>query len=68
MAGFLNRQNNVPHYQKLHQTHDGLRTWQKARGRWMVPPFQYLLFGTFGCSMYMMVRMLLGHKTWFSKN
>jgi len=27
---FLNRVNRVPQWQKLHQTHDGLRQWQKV--------------------------------------
>jgi hypothetical protein len=26
----LYRKNNVPAWQKLHQTHDGLRQWQKV--------------------------------------
>ena len=27
----LNRANNVPAWQRLHQNHDGLRQWQKVR-------------------------------------
>lgn len=27
----LNRPNNVPHWQRLHQTHDGVRQWNKVR-------------------------------------
>lgn len=26
------RQNNVPHWQRMHQTHDGLRQWEKVSG------------------------------------
>ncbi|KAK8205035.1 hypothetical protein IWZ01DRAFT_485834 [Phyllosticta capitalensis] len=35
MAGWVFRQNNVPHYQRLFQKHDGLRQWQKVR---QLPP------------------------------
>jgi len=33
MPDFLGmyRKNNVPHWQRVHQTHDGLRQWQKVR-------------------------------------
>ncbi|ORY12940.1 hypothetical protein BCR34DRAFT_562855 [Clohesyomyces aquaticus] len=67
MAGWLYRENRVPAYQRLHQKHDGLRLWEKSRGKWMVPAYKVLLFGSFGSSMYMMGRMVLGHKTWFGK-
>ncbi|OAL51682.1 hypothetical protein IQ07DRAFT_506832, partial [Pyrenochaeta sp. DS3sAY3a] len=65
---WVNRENNVPHYQRVYQRHDGLRTWEKNRGKWMVPGYKVLLFTSFGASTYMMFRMLLGHKTWFGKN
>ncbi|KAF2854015.1 hypothetical protein T440DRAFT_552616 [Plenodomus tracheiphilus IPT5] len=68
VAFWVFRENRVTYYQREHQKHDGLRTWQKARGKYMVPMFQTLLFTSFGASMYMMSRLVLGHKTWFGKN
>ncbi|KAF1357554.1 hypothetical protein EJ07DRAFT_35435, partial [Lizonia empirigonia] len=62
------RENNVPAYQREFQKHDGLRTWEKARGKWMIPAYKVVLFGSLSASMYMMGRLVLGHKTWFSKN
>ncbi|KAI8938309.1 hypothetical protein NX059_005961 [Plenodomus lindquistii] len=68
MAGWIYRENRVPYYQREFQKHDGLRVWQKSRGRYMVPMFQTLLFTSLGASMYMMGRLFVGHKTWFGKN
>ncbi|KAJ4367919.1 hypothetical protein N0V86_009759 [Didymella sp. IMI 355093] len=68
MAGWVFRENNVPKYQAYFQKHDGLRTWEKARGKWMIPAYKAVLYTSFGCSMYMMGRLVLGHKTWFGKN
>ncbi|KAF2748190.1 hypothetical protein M011DRAFT_467230 [Sporormia fimetaria CBS 119925] len=68
MAGFLNRENRVPHYQRVFQGADNLRLWEKARGRFIIPAYKVVLFTSFGSSMYMMFRMVLGHKTWFGKN
>jgi len=68
MAGWIFRENRVPYYQREFQRHDGLRTWQKARGKYMVPVYQTLLYCSFASSMYMMGRLVLGHKTWFGKN
>ncbi|KAG9201256.1 hypothetical protein B5807_00793 [Epicoccum nigrum] len=68
MAGWIYRQNNVPKYQAYFQKNDGLRTWEKARGKWMIPAYKCLMYTSFSASMYMMCRMLLGHKTWFGKN
>ncbi|MBV36829.1 MAG: hypothetical protein CMP47_15475 [Rickettsiales bacterium] len=34
----------------------------------MLYPYYAALFGGFAGSMYMMVRLTLGHKTWFGKN
>ncbi|KAF1943878.1 hypothetical protein EJ02DRAFT_443013 [Clathrospora elynae] len=62
------RENRVPHYQREFQKHDGLRTWEKARGKYLVPGFKVILFGSLSASMYMMGRLVLGHKTWFGKN
>ncbi|KAF2823114.1 hypothetical protein CC86DRAFT_409880 [Ophiobolus disseminans] len=68
MAGWVFRENRVPHYQREFQKHDGLRTWEKARGKWMMPAYKTLLFTSIGASMYMMGRLVLGHKTWIGKN
>ncbi|CAD0091121.1 unnamed protein product, partial [Aureobasidium mustum] len=65
----LYRRNNVPHWQRMHQTHDGLRQWQKGpRAKMMLYPYYALLASTSAATMYMMGRMVLGHKTWFSSN
>ncbi|KAL6710629.1 hypothetical protein ACN47E_008677 [Coniothyrium glycines] len=68
MAGWVFRENNVPHYQREFQKHDGLRTWEKSRGKWMIPGYKVILFSSFGASMYMMCRLFTGHKTWWGKN
>ncbi|KAF6230588.1 hypothetical protein HO173_011125 [Letharia columbiana] len=69
MAGFVNRENRVPHYQRLFQKNDGLRQWWKTpRSKYMLYPYFVALWGTLGGTMYMMGRMVLGHKTWFGKN
>jgi hypothetical protein len=31
----------------------------QGRGKWMVPAYQCILFTSFGCSMYMMGRLVL---------
>ncbi|KAF4634267.1 hypothetical protein G7Y89_g3850 [Cudoniella acicularis] len=70
MAGFINRENRVPHYQQLFQQggKQHVRQWnQTPKSKYMLTPYYILLGGTFGGAMYMMVRMVLGHKTWFSK-
>ncbi|PMD21237.1 hypothetical protein NA56DRAFT_679441 [Hyaloscypha hepaticicola] len=70
MAGFINRENRVPYYQRLFQ--DGqrhaVRQWnQTSKSRILLRPYLVLLFGSFAGSMYMMGRLVLGHKTWFGK-
>ncbi|KAH8671894.1 hypothetical protein BGZ60DRAFT_406123 [Tricladium varicosporioides] len=69
MAGFVNRENRVPHYQKLFQEggKQHIRQWNMARGRYMMLPYYMVLAGTFSGAMYMMVRQVLGHKTWWGK-
>ncbi|PVI01521.1 hypothetical protein DM02DRAFT_524768, partial [Periconia macrospinosa] len=62
------RENRVPFYQREFQKHDGQRLWVKGRGKWMIPAYKAVLFTSVGCSMYMMCRLVLGHKTWFGKN
>jgi len=56
----LYRRNNVPHWQRMHQTHDGLRQWQKGpRAKFMLYPYYALLASTSAATMYMMGRMVL---------
>ncbi|KAK3080330.1 hypothetical protein LTS18_002398, partial [Coniosporium uncinatum] len=66
--GWVHRVNRVPFYQRLFQGHDGKRQWQQTpKSRVLLIPYSIMLWSGFGGSMYMMTRMLLGHKTWFSK-
>jgi hypothetical protein len=60
----LYRRNNVPHWQRMHQTHDGLRQWQKGpRAKMMLYPYYALLASTSAATMYMMGRMVLVRPT-----
>ncbi|KAH9837420.1 Isocitrate lyase [Teratosphaeria destructans] len=62
----LYRKNNVPHWQRVHQAHDGLRQWQKGPyAARLLPAYHFLLWSTLGATMYMMCRMVLGKKTWY---
>ncbi|EGP88951.1 unnamed protein product [Zymoseptoria tritici ST99CH_1A5] len=62
----LYRRNNVPDWQKLHQAHDGVRQWDKGpRAKYMLYPYYACLIATTAATQYMMVRMVLGKKTWF---
>jgi len=64
----LYRANHVPKWQRLHQTEDGLRQWQKGpRANFMLYPYYVLLTATVTTSLYGMVRMVFGHKTFFGK-
>ncbi|KAK6538815.1 hypothetical protein TWF694_010380 [Orbilia ellipsospora] len=66
MAGLVYRQNNVIEWQRLHQRHDGLRTWTKGpRAKMMIYPYFVLLGLGFSGSMYAMGRMVFGKKTWY---
>ncbi|KAL1311590.1 hypothetical protein AAFC00_001706 [Neodothiora populina] len=70
MAGLnapgLFRRNNVPAWQRLHQAHDGVRQWNKGpRAKMMLYPYYGLMIATSSATMYMMCRMVLGHKTWW---
>ncbi|KAK7551506.1 hypothetical protein JOL62DRAFT_564551 [Phyllosticta paracitricarpa] len=66
MAGWVFRQNNVPHYQRLFQKHDGLRQWNKTpRSKYFLYPYYVMLCGSFGAAMYMTCRVVLGKKTWW---
>ncbi|KAJ6261362.1 hypothetical protein TWF696_003921 [Orbilia brochopaga] len=66
MAGFVYRQNNVPEWQRLHQRHDGLRTWVKGpRAKMMLYPYFVILGLGFAGSMYGMGRAVFNKKTWW---
>ncbi|KAI9734306.1 MAG: hypothetical protein M1834_002410 [Cirrosporium novae-zelandiae] len=60
MAGWVFRENRVPHYQRQYQSADGLRLWQKsARSKAFLLPYYAILFGSFTATMYAMARMVL---------
>ncbi|CZT51096.1 uncharacterized protein RSE6_12182 [Rhynchosporium secalis] len=68
---FVNRENRVPHYQRMFQqgAKQHVRQWnQTPKSKLMLYPYYVALFGGLAGSMYMMVRLTLGHKTWFGKN
>jgi len=71
MAGFIYRDNRVPFYQRLFQEGQKkhVRQWnQTARSKILLYPYYAILFSGLGGSMYMMGRLVLGHKTWFGKD
>jgi hypothetical protein len=41
--------------------------WQTPKSKLLMRPYLVLLFGGFAGSMYMMGRLVMGHKTWFGK-
>ncbi|KAI1436049.1 hypothetical protein GGR50DRAFT_693611 [Xylaria sp. CBS 124048] len=68
---FVDAPNKVPenqrYYQHAYKQHT--RLWQiHPRSQMLLIPYQILLWGTFGASMYMMGRKILGYNTWFGKN
>ncbi|KAF2003997.1 hypothetical protein P154DRAFT_427411, partial [Amniculicola lignicola CBS 123094] len=65
---WIYRENRVPKLQREYQKHDGLRVWEKGRGKYFIGAYKVLLYTGFASSMYMMGRLTLGHKTWFGKN
>ncbi|KAG9243595.1 hypothetical protein BJ878DRAFT_111004 [Calycina marina] len=71
MAGvYVNRVNRVPHFQRmfLEGQKNHVRQWnQTPKAKMMLYPYYVMLWGGFAGSMYMMGRMVLGHKTWFGK-
>jgi len=65
---FLYRENRVPHYQRLFQKNDGVRLWNKTPiSKFLLYPYYVTLAGTLSGCMWMMGRMVLGHKTWWGK-
>ncbi|TVY36501.1 hypothetical protein LOCC1_G007196 [Lachnellula occidentalis] len=70
MAGFVYRENRVPYYQRLFQegSKKHIRSWnQSSRSKYFLYPYYTVFAGTFAGCMYMMTRMVLGHKTWYGK-
>ncbi|KAL4886932.1 hypothetical protein BJY04DRAFT_212900 [Aspergillus karnatakaensis] len=66
---FVFRENRVPYYQRLFQSHDGKRQWyQTSRSNWVMYPYLISVYGLGAATMYAMGRMVFGHKTWFGKN
>jgi hypothetical protein len=41
---------------------------QQARGKWMIPAYKAVLFTSFGCSMYMMGRLVLVRRLHISQS
>ncbi|EED14937.1 conserved hypothetical protein [Talaromyces stipitatus ATCC 10500] len=90
-AGFVYRENRVPYYQRLFQSHDGKRQWWKTgRSGAILYPYYISLYGTsagmfhsvdrlanpystanlydLSVTLYAMIRITLGHKTFFGKD
>ncbi|KAK6512331.1 hypothetical protein TWF481_001219 [Arthrobotrys musiformis] len=66
MSGLVFRKNNVIEWQRLHQRHDGVRTWAKGpRAKAMIYPYFVVLGLGFAGSMYGMGRAIFGKKTWW---
>ncbi|KAI1611439.1 hypothetical protein EDD37DRAFT_650798 [Exophiala viscosa] len=62
--GLVMRENRVPYYQRLFQTHDGKRQWWKtSRSGYFLYPYYAMLVGSLSFSVYGMVRMVFGKKT-----
>merc|ERR1712169_125529 len=64
LKGFVYRENRVPFYQRLFQSHDGKRQWWKtSRSPYILYPYYTMLVGSFTYAVYGMTRMVFGHKT-----
>ncbi|KAH9909829.1 hypothetical protein F4778DRAFT_775744 [Xylariomycetidae sp. FL2044] len=62
--------NKVPHHQRYYQNayKRHVRVWQiHPRSKYVVVPFQIMMWGTFGTTLYMGVRKALGYNTFFGK-
>ncbi|KAI0834187.1 hypothetical protein F5Y06DRAFT_279631 [Hypoxylon sp. FL0890] len=69
--GLVNAPNKVPQHQRFYQQayRQHTRLWKiNPRSNYLLIPYQILLVGTFGASMYMMGRKILGYNTWFGKS
>ncbi|KAI5848395.1 hypothetical protein BZA05DRAFT_475450 [Tricharina praecox] len=66
MAGFIYKENKVPQYQRLYQRDDGVRLWNKhPRSRVLLLPYFAILGVGVAGSIYGMVRMAAGKKTFY---
>lgn len=68
MDRIINRPNRVPHYQRLFYAanKNNIRWWNVSpRSKYMLYPYYILMAGSTAGSLYMMGRMVLGHKTWW---
>ncbi|TRX92944.1 hypothetical protein FHL15_006082 [Xylaria flabelliformis] len=68
--GMIDAPNKVPQHQRFYQQayKQHTRLWQiNPRSPKILIPYQILLWSTFGASMYMMGRKILGYNTWFGK-
>ncbi|KAL7625577.1 hypothetical protein AAE478_004797 [Parahypoxylon ruwenzoriense] len=66
----VNAPNSVPEQQKFYQQayNQHVRVWKiNPRSNFLLVPYQVLLWGAFGASMYMMGRKIMGYNTWFGK-
>ncbi|KAI0117066.1 hypothetical protein F4814DRAFT_448069 [Daldinia grandis] len=67
----VNAPNKVPQHQRFYQQayKEHTRVWKiNPRSNYFLVPYQVLIWGSFGASMYMMGRKILGYNTWFGKN
>ncbi|KAF3055992.1 hypothetical protein GL218_07266 [Daldinia childiae] len=71
LCSLVNAPNKVPQHQRFYQQayNQHTRVWKiNPRSNYLLVPYQVLLWGSFGASMYMMGRKILGYNTWFGKN
>ncbi|OKL59031.1 hypothetical protein UA08_05932 [Talaromyces atroroseus] len=69
LAGLVARENRVPYYQRLFQSHDGKRQWWKTRRSGAILyPYYISLYGSALITTYAMIRMVFGKKTFFGKD
>ncbi|KAI0396181.1 hypothetical protein F5Y17DRAFT_456310 [Xylariaceae sp. FL0594] len=67
---FYDPPNRVPEHQRFYQQayKNHTRLWMiNPRSRYMLVPYQILVWGTFGASLWMMGRKVMGHNTWWGK-
>jgi len=66
MAGFIYRENRVPHYQRLYQKNDGIRLWVKhPRSRMLIYPYLAMLGVGITGTLYGMCRLVAGKKSFY---
>ncbi|KAI2643275.1 hypothetical protein GGS21DRAFT_495569 [Xylaria nigripes] len=68
--GLVDAPNKVSQHQRFYQQayKQHTRIWQiNPRSPMLLIPYQVLLWGTFGASIYMLGRKAFGYNTWFGK-